>query len=117
MFNGKKSKRAVGRFQWKGVLVTALVFLGMILVLVSALSQVDQSSGEEQAKILRDAVLRATLTCYAVEGRYPPNVAYLEEHYGIVYDDRVFIVVMDAFSSNLLPTIQVLTQGGGAYES
>ena len=30
--------------------------------------------------------------CYAVEGRYPPDLDYLEEHYGIRTEHRRFAV-------------------------
>ena len=109
-------KTKTGKFQWRGIVITLLAFLAMVFALVSALSQVDERSGNEQAKILEDAVLRATLTCYAIEGRYPPNVDYLKDTYGIVYDDEKYIVTLDSFASNLLPSIYVLTQGGELIE-
>lgn len=109
-------KHQVAPPRWRGLLVTAAAFLGMILVLVFALSQVHERSGDEQTKILQDAVLRATLTCYAVEGRYPQSIGYLKTHYGIVYDEDKYIVTLDAFASNLLPTINVMSQGGVAHE-
>lgn len=102
-----------GNTHLRGILITALAFFAMVLVLVFALSQVDDRSQSEQTKALEDAVLRATLTCYALEGRYPPGVKYLQEHYGIVYNEDKYIVNMDAFASNLLPDIFVLYQGGG----
>ena len=105
-------KGRVGRFQWRGVLVTALAFAAMLWALMSGLSQVDERSDSEQVRVLSDAVLRATLTCYAVEGRYPASVEYLKTNYGIVYDEEEYIVTLDAFASNLLPEIYVLTQGG-----
>ena len=101
-----------GGFQWRGLALTGLAFLGMVLVLVFSLSQVDEKSDTQQTQILEDAVLRATLTCYAVEGRYPQSVEYLKKSYGIVYDEDKYIVSMDAFASNILPNIYVLTQGG-----
>jgi len=87
----------------------------MVIALVSALTQVDQQSEQEQVKILTDAVFRATLTCYAIEGRYPPSAEYLKTHYGIVYNEDQYIVTLDSFASNVLPTIYVLVRGGGFY--
>lgn len=62
---------------------------------------------------IRDAVLRAAEECYAVEGVYPENLSYLEEHYGLVVNHRDFIVTYEAFASNLLPQVQVLVRGEG----
>ena len=104
----KKSRHV----QLRGFIVTALVFAATILVLVFALSQVDERSEQQQAIALENAIMRATLTCYAVEGRYPASVQYLKDHYGIVYNEEKFIVVIDAFG-NMLPNIHVLSVGGG----
>ena len=101
--------------QLRGVLITALAFAVTILALVFALSQVDDRSEQEQAKALENAIMRATLTCYAVEGRYPANVQYVKEHYGIVYNEEKYIVVIDSFG-NMLPDIRVLTVGGGLHD-
>ena len=59
-------------------------------------------------KILQDAVLRATVQCYAIEGMYPPDVQYLEDNYGVVYDHDRFIVHYEVFASNILPDITVV---------
>ena len=109
-------KGKTGRFRWRGVLLTVLGFAAMVFALVFALSQVDDRNESEQAKILQEAVLRATLTCYAIEGRYPPNVQYIEKNYGIVYDSDKFFVKLDSFAPNILPSIFVLSAGGAEYE-
>jgi hypothetical protein len=101
-----------GAARWRGAVWTVVAFLAMTVLLVFGLRQVDARHAQEQARVLENAVLRATLTCYAVEGRYPASVDYLKEHYGIVYDEDHYIVTLDSFASNLLPTIFVLTQGG-----
>ena len=96
----------------RGILGTAAVFLAMVLVLMLGLSQVDSRNTQEQTSALEETILRATLTCYAVEGRYPSDVSYLEAHYGVTYDHDRYLVVIDAFAENLLPDIRVLTEGG-----
>lgn len=97
--------------QARGIVLTVAVFLVMILAVVFALNQLGQQSGSEQTKSLEDAVLRATLTCYAVEGRYPMSIEYLVKHYGIVYNDEKYMISLDSFAQNLLPSIQVLVIG------
>ncbi|CBK76046.1 putative uncharacterized protein [Clostridium sp. CAG:149] len=57
---------------------------------------------------LRDAIRRASVQCYAIEGRYPPSVEYLEEHYGIVIDRDRYHVFYDGWASNVMPDITVL---------
>ena len=95
----------------RGVLVTLLVFALSLALVAYGIARVDARNESRQKAALRDALLRAALTCYAVEGRYPADVRYLEEHYGIVYDSERFIVAIDAFAQNVLPDIRVLTRG------
>ena len=100
------------RHRWlRGVTVTLGAFALLCALLLFTLSQVERRGTAEQADALREAVLRATLTCYAVEGRYPPDAAYLEAYYGLRFDHQRFWVSMRAFADNVLPDILVLTQG------
>jgi hypothetical protein len=84
---------------WRGFAVTWAVCVALILLLAFALSGVGTRSTTEQAAALRGAVLRAVVTCYAVEGRYPRDAAYLREYYGLTYDADRFIVSLDAFAT------------------
>ena len=58
----------------------------------------------EAAEVLREAAV----SCYSVEGMYPPNLEYLEKHYGVQIDRRHFIVRYTAIAENLMPDITVL---------
>ena len=109
-------RKVIEQSRWRGILVTALAFLAMILVLVFGLREVGDRNDGEQTRILESAVRRAMLTCYAIEGRYPSGVEYLKEHYGIMYDSDKYIVTLSSFASNVMPDIFVLTQGGVADE-
>lgn len=62
----------------------------------------------EGAKTLQAAVNRACVQCYAIEGRYPPSVEYLEEHYGIRIDEKRYAVFYNGFASNIMPEITVV---------
>ena len=99
------------RSLFRGVLITLLLFVAMFALLSFALSTVDTRSKSAETEALKAAVLRATLTCYAVEGRYPTNAAYLSDYYGLVYDAQRYIISFSAFADNLLPDISVLIRG------
>lgn len=100
------------RAQWRGLWVTVVTFLLAVGVLLLASGLVAGRTDDEQIDLLRKAVLRASLTCYAVEGRYPPSAAYLEQYYGVRYDHDRYQVVVDGFAANVLPDIRVLVKGG-----
>lgn len=103
----KISRKNEGSF-WKGFILPVLVFLCLLLFLSLGISNVSSASIEESRELIRNAVMRATVQCYAIEGMYPPNIEYLEDNYGIVYDHERFIVHYEVFAGNILPDITVI---------
>ena len=82
--------------------------LAACVLLVSMIASAGGTAGTE---LVEDAVRRAALTCYAVEGAYPPGLEYLRENYGLAYDEEQYFVIYDAFASNLMPEIRVRQRG------
>ncbi len=62
----------------------------------------------EGSDTLVKAIRQASVQCYAIEGRYPPSVEYLEENYGVQVNHSRFIVSYEAYASNQLPAVAVL---------
>lgn len=79
-----------------------------LLLFCLALNRLDSDRQLRERQQLADAVRRAALACYAAEGFYPPDVAYLRANYGLRYDEDRYRVVYDVFASNLMPDITVL---------
>lgn len=100
----------------RGAAITGIAFLAMLTLLMVGLGQVDERSGDAATTAVEASVRRAAVLCYAVEGRYPSNVEELCQKYGLVYDRERYMVVLDAFASNLLPDIYVMPVGGDADE-
>ena len=67
----------------------------------------DSSLTEEGAAAIKDTVQRSALQCYVVEGIYPPDLKYLEEHYGLEVNTKEFYVTYDAYASNQPPNVTV----------
>ena len=87
----------------------ALVILAAVLLSFStALSNLKVGRGEEGRLRLEESVRRAAVTCYAVEGIYPPDLEYLQEHYGIQVDEKNYYVFYEVFASNMMPDITVV---------
>lgn len=99
----KKSKRGTA-----GYIMSLAVFLAVLLLFLFCVRAMQSKSEEESLAALRDAIRRASVQCYAIEGRYPPSVEYLEEHYGIVIDRERYHVFYDGWASNVMPDITVL---------
>ena len=104
------------RFNSRGMIISILLFAAVALVFVSMLGQVETQGGDQQTKLLEDALFRAAVTCYAVEGRYPPTRDYIVEKYGVIIDEAKYIVTYDVFAPNVMPGIQVLIRGDSVDE-
>lgn len=103
----KLRKEKIEHF-WKGMIIPVLIFLFLLLFLSVGIGNVSSASDAESRQILQDAVLRAVVQCYAIEGMYPPDIRYLEDNYGLVYDHDRFIVHYEVFAGNILPDITVI---------
>ena len=91
----------------RGLLMTGFA-LGILLFFSTSLDHLESGRNEEGKQQLEDSLRRAAVACYAAEGAYPMDVAYLEEHYGIQVDADRYTVRYDAFAENLMPDITVL---------
>ena len=90
------------------LLLWCLLFGGILSIFLSTLSGISQDRSSQDKQQLEQALTRAAVACYAAEGIYPPDVAYLEEHYGIQINDDLYTVKYEVIASNLMPDITVL---------
>lgn len=89
-------------------LLPLIAFLLLFLLFLNGIESVSEATAAKQQESLETALTRSITQCYAVEGFYPPSLEYLKEHYGLTYDESVFLVDYDAFASNLMPEFTVL---------
>jgi hypothetical protein len=80
----------------------------VLLCFLSGLADLQTNRSDDEREQLEAAVRRAAVACYAAEGVYPPNLAYLQEHYGIQIDETRYTVSYIIFGSNMMPDITVL---------
>jgi hypothetical protein len=86
----------------------AVIAVGALGCFLSGVSQLQTGRDQEDRQQLENAVRRAAVACYAAEGIYPPDLAYIQEHYGLQVDESRYTVMYDIFGSNLMPDITVL---------
>ena len=89
-----------------------LIFIALILAFVLLINNITTKNTDRELQIVRDAVKNAALTCYAVEGMYPDDLAYLREHYHLSYNEDRYQVFYEPLASNLMPYIKVAERGG-----
>lgn len=87
-----------------GVILVALLLVSSI----SLTSQMESGSKTETLSQMELAVKQACVTCYALEGRYPPNLEYMSKNYGIAIDENRYIVLYQVFGQNIMPMIKIM---------
>ena len=93
-------------------LLPFLVFGAVIALFLAGLSSVSRTASVQEAENLRSAILRSAVQCYALEGWYPEDLSYLEEHYHITYDPEKYVVAYEAVGANLMPDVTVIPLNG-----
>ncbi|MBN7773392.1 hypothetical protein [Clostridium aminobutyricum] len=91
----------------KNYIVSIAAFLCILSVFLYAVSGLSQRSVIEGAVTLENAIKRASVQCYAIEGRYPSSVEYLVKNYGLQIDEKKYAVFYEGFASNIMPDITV----------
>lgn len=101
MYTDQKKKRL------PQILLCAVVVLAAVVFGPAAVRNAGSDINGESAQALKEAIRRCARQCYVVEGIYPPDLAYLEENYGLQVNTEDFYISYDAFASNLPPDIRV----------
>lgn len=82
----------------------------VIAAFIFCLSSIGDSTVTRQKESLETALNRNIIHCYAVEGFYPPSLAYIEEHYGLTYNHDLFFVDYQPIGSNMRPDVTILVR-------
>ncbi len=89
------------------VMITVLV-LGVVWFFSESVNNLSDEQLLEDKQQLEQALMRACVACYAVEGCYPPTLEHLQTYYGVQINTEVFTVKYEVFATNLMPDITVL---------
>ena len=105
----KNTNRFVaGKIRRRGILNTlgTVAFFVVLIVLFNVgINNLTQANEEEALEAVRNAVTRAAIQFYALEGRFPPHLEYLEERFGLQLDHERFEIIYSAFGANVMPQI------------
>ena len=101
------AKKIIGQLLGSGVFWAVAVFVAVALGIGLGVSAAGKTSVSGQIVLLKDTVRREAVQCYALEGSYPEDLAYLKERYGLRYDEERYVVHYKSLGGNLLPEISV----------
>ena len=82
--------------------------LAVLLCFLLAVARLDHGRRTEGKQQLEDALRRTAVSCYALEGFYPPSVDYMKKNYALQYEEDAYTVYYEVIASNLMPDITVL---------
>lgn len=98
----------------RNIAIAAVLLLALTAVLLLAVGRAERTAEQSEAELLKNAIIRASVTCYAIEGRYPESLQYIMDNYGVTVDAERYIVSYDVFADNLMPDVRVLRKGAGS---
>ena len=83
-------------------------FLIIIIAFLFGISFIASTSSKDQKQVLTDALNKDIIHCYAIEGYYPPSLAYIEDHYGLTYDKDRYLVDYVPVGDNIMPSVTIV---------
>lgn len=102
------------RGQNRSLFFAFAVFVLLVAFFLISLFFTTQRSDAHETEMVASALQRAIVTCYAVEGKYPPDLSYIYDNYGVRVDESRYAVFYDVIAANVMPSVQVMRVGGGS---
>lgn len=103
--------QAEKKFSYKDLLLSVVLFVVLIGAFAFGFDNASKRNAAEQLSVTQQSVIKAVVNCYAIEGTYPPDIKYLEDHYGLTVDHSKYVVNYQVMGSNVLPYVEVVLQG------
>lgn len=94
-------------FKFLGSIMVAFVSLAIIWSAGRALTDLDKRSSMSGLQVTREAIERTVMQCYALEGAYPPDISYLQQHYGLVVSEERYAIYYDVVADNIYPVVDI----------
>lgn len=85
-----------------------LLFAAIAVWMIRGVQEAAEVSDREGLRMAEEAVRKAVISCYALEGVYPANYEDLKAKSGLVIDEEKYKVFYDIFASNIMPDVTVI---------
>ena len=102
----KKSYR--NKTGWVPVVLGLALFAAVAVWMVRGVREAAAVSDREGLRTAEQAVRRAAVSCYALEGAYPATSESLKQRSGVAVDEDKYAVFYEIFASNIMPEITVV---------
>ncbi|MCI8656489.1 MAG: hypothetical protein HFF72_03515 [Oscillospiraceae bacterium] len=103
-----KKRKYANRGGWIPLVLGLLLFAAVAVWMVSGVWEAAQVSRQEGLRMAQEALDRAVVSCYSLEGVYPATYEDLKAKSGLAIDEEKYAVFYDIFASNIRPTVTVV---------
>ena len=102
----KKSYR--NKTAWIPIALGLVLFAAVAAWMLWGVREAAAVSDREGLRTAEQAIRRAAVSCYALEGAYPATYDSLRERSGVAVDEGKYAVFYEIFGSNIMPEITVV---------
>ena len=89
----------------KGKLIAVLLVLALVIAGFSlGISRLETGHHQQDKALLEEVLHRTAVACFASEGFYPPDIGYMQTHYGLTFDEETYLVHMTKTASPFIMT-------------
>lgn len=93
------------------MILQSLLFLCMVAILFYGFHVTQTQVDEKDIEHVKEAIQKAALECYSVEGKYPTDLQYLEDKYGLYLQKDMYQVRYEFIADNIMPETNVFVRG------
>ena len=90
---------------------SVVIFIAIFVFFLYMLGNISEDTKARQEESLNSAVHRCIVSCYCVEGTYPPSLDYMVQHYGLTYDKSSFFIDYRPEGANIYPEVAIIRKG------
>lgn len=97
------------------IIARILAILAVFVIISVVLLQMPtygRKTAYSRAASVEQIVKRYVVQCYASEGNYPPNLAYLAQNYGLILNEDSYFYFYSAHGANIMPEVKVFVRRG-----
>ena len=84
------------------------LFAALAVWMVLGVRDAARMSDEAGLRLAQEAIERAVISCYSLEGVYPATFEDLKAKSELDIDEEKYIVIYEIFASNIRPSVTVL---------
>ena len=108
-----RKRKYAFRWSWLPPALGVVLFAVIAVWVVRGVREASRLSDAEGLRIAQEAVERAVVSYYSLEGVYPATYEDLKAWSGLAVDEEKYIVFYDVFASNIRPSVTVMERWVG----